>query len=123
VGGTQPDTAIASTSSDQLAILEVLRHYERAYRALDVAAVQQVYPVLTRNQADDLRRTFAGMTAYEIEIRNPRVNLENDTAKVRASIARRLVPKVGRSVESEVSSEFELRRERDSWVIVKVTGQ
>ena len=64
-----------------------------------------------------------GMTAYEIEIRNPRVNLENDTAKVRASIARRLVPKVGRSVESEVSSEFELRRERDSWVIVKVTGQ
>jgi len=123
VGGTQPDTAIASTSSDQLAILEVLRRYERAYRALDLAAVQQVYPVLTRNQADDLRRSFAGMTAYEIEIRNPRVNLENDTARVRALIARRLVPKVGRPVESEDPSEFELRRERDAWVIIKVTSQ
>ena len=121
VGGTQPDTGIAS--SDELAILEVLRHYERAYRALDLAAVQQVYPVLTRNQADDLRRSFAGMTAYEIEIRNPRVNLENDTARVRALIARRLVPKVGRPVESEDPSEFELRRERDAWVIIKVTSQ
>ena len=122
MGGAQTDPGVASTSSDQDAVLEVLRRYERAYKALDLAALQQVYPVLTRAQADDLRRTFAGMTAYEIEIRNPRVSLENDTARVRALIARHLVPKVGSPADSEVASEFELRRERDAWVIIKVTN-
>jgi hypothetical protein len=99
----------------------VLRRYEQAYEALNVAAVLQVYPGLARNQ-NDLRDSFAGMSTYEIDIRSPRVSVQNATASVRALVARHLLPKVGRRTDSEVPSEFQLRREGDTWVIVAVSG-
>jgi hypothetical protein len=107
-------------ASDEDAILEILRRYERAYEALNLAAVQQVYPGLAGKDVEDLRRTFAGLAAYEVDIRNPRVTVQNATATVRALIARKFVPKVGKPVDSAVQNEFQLRRERDTWVIVDI---
>ena len=48
--------------------------------ALDVNGILQVYPSLGRDQAEQLRRTFASFTRYEIEIRNPQIDVQADTA-------------------------------------------
>ena len=37
-----------------------------------MSGVLQVFPSLGRDQVEQLRRTFAGMSAYEMEIRNAR---------------------------------------------------
>ena len=121
VGRPAPDPGVASPRpSDEDAILEVLRRYERAYETLNVVAVQQVYPGLAGKDVEDLRRTFAGLAVYDVDIRNPRVTVQNATATVRALIARRFVPKVGNPVDSAVQNEFQLRRERDTWVIIAI---
>ena len=62
--------------SDSAAILDALRRYDLAYEALDVSGVLQVFPSLSQDQVEQLRRTFAAMTAYEIEIRNARVDVQ-----------------------------------------------
>ena len=71
-------------------------------------------------RSEQLRRTFAGMTSYEIEARQPRVNVASDVATVRAVVARRMVPRVGRPVENEVETEFHFRRGNSGWVITDV---
>jgi serine/threonine protein kinase len=110
-------------SSDAEAVLETLRRYQAAYQALDVSRVQQVFPSLGRDQVEQLRRTFAGMTAYEIEIRNPRVDVQTDMAAVQAVVARRMVPRVGKPVANEVETVFRFRRDGTGWVITVVTAQ
>lgn len=110
------------TPSDTEAVLEMLRRYQRGYEALDVSGVLQVFPSLDRNQVEQLRRTFAGMTAYEVEVRNPRVEVQTDTANVHAVVIRRMVPQVGRPIANQVETEFRLRRNGTGWVITAVTA-
>ena len=107
--------------SDEEAILDALRQYQGAYEALDVSGVLRVFPSLERDQVEQLRRTFDGMTAYGIDMRNTRVDVQNDSAIVRAVVARRMVPRVGRPVANEVETEFRLRRDGTAWVITAVT--
>jgi hypothetical protein len=111
---------VPAVPSDAEAVVGVLRRYQEAYKALDVGGVLQVFPTLAPNQVEQLRRTFAGMTAYEIEAREPRVNVASDTATVRALVARRMVPRVGRPVANEVETEFQLRRGTNGWLITDV---
>ena len=106
--------------SDAEAVVSALRRYQDAYKALDVGGVLQVFPTLAPNQVEQLRRTFAGMTAYEIEAREPRVDVASDVATVRALVARRMVPRVGRPVANEVETEFHLRRANSGWLITDV---
>ena len=107
--------------SDEEAILDALSRYHGAYQALDVAGVLRMFPSLGREQVEQLRRTFDGMTAYGIEVRDPRVDVQNDSAIVRAVVARHMVPRVGRPVANEVETEFHLRRDGIAWVITAVT--
>jgi hypothetical protein len=106
--------------SDTDAVVGTLRRYTNAYKALDVGGVLQVFPTLAPNQVEQLRRTFADMTAYEIEARQPRVNVVSDVATVRAVVTRRMVPRVGRPLENEVDTEFHLRRDGSGWLITDV---
>ena len=108
--------------SDSAAILDALRRYDLAYEALDVSGVLQVFPSLGRDQVEQLRRTFAAMTAYEIEIRNARVDVQGDSAVSFATVSRRMVPRVGRPVVNEVETEFRLRRDGSRWVITAVAA-
>jgi hypothetical protein len=114
------DRGIATVPPDTDAILGALRRYHDAYKALDVSGVLQVFPTLGPDQVEQLRRTFAGMTAYEIETRQPRVDIGSDVATVRAVVARRMVPRVGRPVANEVDTEFRLRRAGRGWLITDV---
>jgi ketosteroid isomerase-like protein len=108
--------------SDQEAVRDTLRRYEAAYRALDVSGLLRVYPSLARDQAE-LQRTFETVKQYEVEIRSPQIAVQADTATVRATLARRITPKVGSPVVNEVASEFRLRREGSTWLIAAVTAR
>jgi serine/threonine-protein kinase len=113
----------ASIRSDQDAVRDTLRRYEAAYRALDVNGVLQVYPSLDRDQADELRRTFETVTNYELDFRNPQIDVQADTATVRATLVRRVTPRVGNPVTNEAATEFRLRRAAGAWVIVAVAAR
>jgi ketosteroid isomerase-like protein len=108
---------------DHDAVLDTLRRYQAAYRALDVNGLLQVYPSLAGDQAEQLRRTFATVSQYEVEIRNPQIEVQGDTAIARAELARRMSPRVGNPVTNEVQTEFRLRREGGIWLIAAVTAR
>jgi serine/threonine protein kinase len=113
-------SAAAVVPSDSEAVVAALRRYQDAYKALDVSGVLRVFPSLASNQVEQLRRTFAEMSAYEIEARQTRVEVKNDVATVRAVVARRMVPRVGRPLANEIETEFRLRREGQGWLITDV---
>jgi len=109
--------------ADEDAVRETLRRYEAAYRALNVDQILQVYPSLAREQAVELRRTFAGVSQYDVNIRNPQIDVQGDAAVVRATLTRRIAPRVGNPVANEVQTEFRLRRDGNAWSIVGVSAR
>jgi tRNA A-37 threonylcarbamoyl transferase component Bud32 len=112
--------AAAVVAPDTEGVMGTLRRYHDAYRALDVSALLQVFPTLGRDQVEQLRRTFAGVTVYEVEARQARVDLTGDVATVHALVSRRMVPRVGRPFSNEVETEFQLRRDGRTWLITNV---
>lgn len=116
---TPPVQAVSETDS----VLAAIRRYHDAYKALDAAGVRQMYPTLGPDQFEQLRRTFDAMATYEVDARQPRVEVRNDTATVRALVVRRIVPKVGRAVTNEVETEFRLRRDPRGWLITEVRAR
>ncbi len=115
--------AAVGTATDQDAVRDTLRRYEAAFRALDVNAILQVYPSLGRDQADQLRRTFATVTQYEVDIRPSQLDVQGDAATVRATLARRITPRVGSPVANEAATEFRLRRTGVVWSIVSIAAR
>jgi serine/threonine protein kinase len=122
---TTPTALPPEALTDSAAIMKILRGYDAAYQSLDVGSVLKVFPSLGSEQVEQLRRTFAGVTAYEMETRVTRVDVKNDTATVLAKVARRMTPRIGdrRPVVSDVDTEFQLRRSNGEWVIVSVRAR
>jgi eukaryotic-like serine/threonine-protein kinase len=121
-----PERPVATAPApppDNQAIVDTLRRYDAAYRALDIAALLRVFPSLGRQQVDQLRRTFEGMASYEMDTRAGRVDIAGDTATVRATVTRRLTPRVGAPFASEDATEFRLRRAGNGWVIESVAAR
>ncbi|HKE85123.1 MAG TPA: protein kinase [Vicinamibacterales bacterium] len=110
---------------DSAAIMKILSGYDAAYQSLDVGAVLKVFPSLGSGQVEQLRRTFAGVTAYEMKTRVKRVDVKNDTATVLATVSRRMTPRVGdrRPIANEFDTEFQLRRSGGEWIIVSVRAR
>jgi ketosteroid isomerase-like protein len=128
VPAAPPPAPIAESSQargrlDHDAVRETLRRYQAAYRALDVNGILQVYPSLAGDQAEQLKRTFAAVTQYDVDIRNAQIDVQADTAIVHAEVARRMSPRVGKPVTNEVQTEFRLRREGSTWLIAAVTAR
>jgi serine/threonine-protein kinase len=118
-----PESPRATAVSDEDAVRDTLQRYQAAYQALDVNGILLVYPSLDRDQADQLRRTFETVTQYEVDIRTPQIDVQADTATVRATLARRITPRVGSPVVNEVATEFRLRRSGGVWSIVAVAAR
>jgi hypothetical protein len=112
--------AVPAQIGDSENVLAALRRYHQAYTARDTAGVHQMYPALAAAQLEQLRRSFDAVTAYEIEVRQPRVDITGTSAVVRGLVTRRIVPKVGRPVTSAVDTEFHLQRDSRGWLIVGV---
>lgn len=114
------EPSVTVPPSDVDAILAALRKYEAAYTALDASSVQHVLPALVQGQVEQIRRSFAALTAYQIEVRDAHVDVQSDIAIVDARVARRMVPRVGRPVANETETRFRLRREERRWVIAEI---
>jgi hypothetical protein len=108
------------SKSDRDDVLDAIGRFHQAYTALDVAAVRQMYPTLGADQVEQLRRSFAETRSYEIDLRQPRVEVSDNTAVVRGLVVRRIVPRVGAAQTSEVDSEFRLQRNARGWMVVEV---
>ena len=80
-------------------------------------------PITGSRSGRTIRRTFDGMSEYKMEMRNPRVEMQGDSAVAFATVARRMVPRVGRPVINQVETEFRLRRDGGRWVITAVTAR
>jgi hypothetical protein len=104
--------------SDSQAIRDTLRSYDAAHRSLDVDALLKIFPSLGKAQVNQLRRTFAALTAYEIDTQVIEATVMGDAATVFARVARRMVPRVGGRVANDVETEFRLQRSGRNWVIV-----
>ena len=120
---TTPAPPLPEAPTDSAAITKILRGYDAAYRSLDVAAVLRVFPTLGSGQVEQLRRTFAGVTAYEMETQVTRIDVKNDAATVSARVARRMTPRIGNPIASDVDMEIQLRRSGGEWVIVSVRAR
>jgi hypothetical protein len=119
-----PTTPPVETPTDQQSIARTLRAYDAAYKALDVSAVQKVFPSLGREQVDQLKRTFATVSDYEMDTRITRVDVSNDSAVAHATVTRRIAPRVGRPVvPADTETEFRLQRSGTGWVIVSVIAR
>jgi hypothetical protein len=70
-----------------------------------------------------LKRTFATVTQYDVDVRNPQIEVQGDAAVVRATLTRRITPRVGSPVANEVDTEFRLRRDGSGWSIVAVAAR
>jgi serine/threonine-protein kinase len=127
--GTEPPVPDASPAGERSrpdgslemeAVRATLARYEAAYRALDVTGLLAVYPALEPDQAEQLRRTFSAVSSYDVEVRSPQIDVQGETAIVRAELARRISPRVGNPVSSTLAAEFTLRRDGGVWVITGV---
>lgn len=113
------DPKTTQPPSDVDEVLLTLRRWESAFEARDVSAVLQVFPSLNRDQSEEIRKTFSGMKEYDVEIRNPRVEVQADLAIVHAVVARRMTRVEGRTVANQVETEFRLRRVQSGWLITE----
>ena len=70
---------IVDTASDERAVRTALQSYAGAYAALDVDGVRRVYPSASEAV---LRRSFTGIGAQQVEIRDEQMAVAGDAATV-----------------------------------------
>ncbi len=97
-----------------------LAAYEAAYDAHDVAALRQVFPRLSADQAQALTRTFADAVSYRLDLRVLDVTVDAATAAATCVVTHALVPKVGSPSRTTQTSTFELAPSGNAWVITRI---
>jgi hypothetical protein len=110
---------VAVAPDPQAVIRETLRRYEAAYESLDVGALLRVFPRFA--QEANLRKSFAGLSKYEMDLRVTRIDVNGDDATAAATISRRMSPRVGAPQNNDDTTEFRLRRSGEEWLIVSAT--
>jgi serine/threonine-protein kinase len=128
--GAPPAAAAASPAaesprapSETEAVLGAIDRYRLAFEARDIAPLLRVYPSLNPGQAEQLRKTFESMTEYQLDVRDPRVQVQGDSATVRTVLVRRITPRVGSRQSYEGETEFRLRRMGSAWQITDVIAK
>jgi hypothetical protein len=71
---------VAAPIDENSEVLAALGRYQCRVAALDVSAVQRIYPALAASQVEQLRRSFESTTTYEIALTQPRVDVRNNTS-------------------------------------------
>jgi serine/threonine-protein kinase len=113
----RPVAESTRTPSEDERVLEALDRYRAAFENKNVGQLTQVYPSLSAAQVRQLRESMEDTQTYQLEIRDPRVQVQGDTATVLAILARRITPRVGTAASYENAFEFRLRRAGSSWLI------
>jgi ketosteroid isomerase-like protein len=102
-------------SDDQL-IRGTLDAYAEAYRRLDVAAVQRVFPTVDRAT---LQRGFAQADSQEVQISDIRIEVAGNRATVRCRVFQRIDLKAGNEGTVNEQTVFQMEKRGDRWVIVR----
>jgi ketosteroid isomerase-like protein len=87
--------------------------YERAYAQRDAAAVRRVHPSAPAN----LDAALSAARSYRLDIQNPQIAVQGDSASVTATRYVRVQPPAGRVQEVTQATTFSLRRGPNGWYI------
>jgi serine/threonine protein kinase len=123
--GAEPsgDTARDSRTSDVAAIQDALNRYADAYRNRDVAAVRKVLPSLSPQQLRGLDKDFSEYRSYRVEIGEPRISIDHDTAIATCQVTRSFVTRSGVGGGHTLATTFHLRKVDASWVIERLESR
>jgi hypothetical protein len=91
----------------------VLAQYERAYANRDAAAVRRIWP----SAPATLPSALAAARSYQVDIQNPQIAVQGDTATVTATRFIRVQPAAGRAQETSQPTTFSMRRGPNGWYI------
>jgi hypothetical protein len=112
-----PAAPVADMAADERAVRAALQSYAGAFAALDVDGVRRVFPGTSEA---GLRRSFAGIGAQQIEIRDEQMAVAGDAATVSCTWITSTVGADGSAAHTRDSRRlvFNLARRGGSWVIV-----
>jgi serine/threonine-protein kinase len=129
-----PATPVPSTSvsadggrdargSDVAAIQETLRRYADAYGSRDVAAVKKLLPSLSVQQLRGLEKDFSDYRSYSVEIADPHISVDRETAVATSQVTRSFVTRSGVAGGHTMATTFRLRKIDGSWVIERLESR
>jgi serine/threonine protein kinase len=117
------DVARDARAADIAAIQETLRRYADAYRNRDVTAVRRVLPSLSVQQVRGLEKDFSDYRSYTVEIADPQITLDHETAVAIGQVTRSFVTKNGVAGGHTVATTFRLRKIEGTWVIDRLESR
>ena len=118
-----PDAGRDARASDVAAIQETLRRYAGAYGSRDVAAVRKVLPSLSVQQLRGLEKDFSDYRSYTVDIADPRITVDHETAVATSQVTRSYVSRSGVAGGRTMATTFRLRKIDGSWVIERVESR
>jgi len=110
-------------TTDLMAIHDTLDRYADAYRNRDVAAIRKVLPSLSAQQLRSLEKDLSDYRSYSVEIADPRISLDRDTAAASGQVTRSFVTKAGVAGGHTVATTFHLRKIDGAWVIERLESR
>ena len=102
---------------------ETLRRYADAYGSRDVAAVKQVLPSLSVQQLRGLEKDFSDYRSYSVDIADPRISVDRETAVATSQVTRSFVTRSGVAGGHTIATTFRLRKIDGSWVIERLESR
>ncbi len=109
--------------SDVAAIQETLRRYADAYGSRDVAAVKKLLPSLSVQQLRGLEKDFSDYRSYSVEIADPHISVDRETAVATSQVTRSFVTRSGVAGGHTMATTFRLRKIDGSWVIERLESR
>jgi serine/threonine protein kinase len=117
------DAGREARATDVAAIQETLRRYADAYGSRDVAAVRKVLPSLSVQQLRGLEKDFSDYRSYSVDIADPRITVEHETAVATSQVTRSFVTRSGVAGGHTMATTFRLRKIDGSWVIERLESR
>jgi len=114
-------TALSRAALDRTGVLETLRDYEAAYKALDVQATAAIWPSVDRRA---LARAFATIKSQGLTFDHCDVKVVDSVATARCRGTIQYVRRVGSPVPRSGHQEwlFKMRKSGDDWKIDEITA-
>ena len=89
----------------------------------DVAAVKKVLPSLSVQQLRGLEKDFSDYRSYSVEIADPHIAVDRETAVATAQVTRSFVTRNGVAGGHTMATTFRLRKIDGSWVIERLESR
>jgi ketosteroid isomerase-like protein len=117
------DAGRDARASDVAAIQQTLRRYADAYGSRDVAAVKKVLPSLSVQQLRGLEKDFSDYRSYSVDIADPHITVDGETAIATSQVTRSYVTRSGIAGGHTMATTFRLRKIAGSWVIDRLESR